>query len=78
MTANLRKRFDWLNKQLEGKTYLLGEQFTVADGYLFTILNWSRAGNLDLAEWPAIKAYHERVRARPKVQEAMRAEGIAK
>jgi glutathione S-transferase len=76
--ANIRKRFDWLNKQLDGKTYLMGEQFTVADGYLFTILNWARHVGLDLADWPAIKTYHERVRARPKVQEALKAEGLVK
>ena len=76
--ANITKRFDWLNKQLDGKTYLMGEQFTVADGYLFTILNWARHVGIDLADWPAIKTYHERVRARPKVQEALRAEGLVK
>ncbi len=76
--ANITKRFDWLNKQLDGKTYLMGEQFTVADGYLFTILNWARHVGMDLADYPAIKAYHERVRARPKVQEALKAEGLIK
>jgi glutathione S-transferase len=78
VTANIMKRFDWLNKQLDGKAYLMGEQFTVADGYLYTILSWTRHVGIDLADWPTIKAYHDRVRARPKVQEALKAEGLIK
>ena len=78
VTERLMKRLDWLNKQLEGKDYLVGNQFTVADGYLFTILNWARPLGINLADWPALKAFHERVRARPKVEEALRAEGLTK
>jgi len=75
---NLGKRFDWLNQQLAGRQYLMGDKFTVADAYLFTILRWSSRVDIDLAKWPNLKAYADRVAARPKVQEAMKVEGLAK
>jgi glutathione S-transferase len=71
-------RFDWVAAQLEGKDYLMGSTFTVADGYLFTMLNWTRHVGIDLARWPILKAYQSRVAARPKVREAMIAEGLIK
>ncbi|QJR11888.1 Glutathione S-transferase GST-6.0 [Usitatibacter rugosus] len=74
--AKLSKRFDWLAKQLEGKTYLTGDTFTVADGYLFVVLNWTKFVGIDLTPWPALTAFQARVGARPKVQEALRAEGL--
>ena len=77
-TGNLTKRFDWLTTQLEGKTFLTGDQFTVADGYLFTVLNWTKFVGIDLAKWPALAAFQTRVAARPKVQEALKAEGLTK
>lgn len=75
---NLGKRFDWVDKQLAGKQYLMGDKFTVADAYLFTVLRWSSRVEIDLAKWPNLKAYVDRVAARPKVQEAMKAEGLIK
>ena len=74
----LGKRFDWLTKQLEGKDYLMGSAFTVADGYLFTVLNWGQWVGIDIAKWPVLAAYQARVSARPKVQEALKAEGLIK
>lgn len=74
----LTSRFDFLSKALEGKTYLMGDRFTVADGYLFTILNWTVPTGIDLGQWPVLKAYRERVAARPAVQAAMREEGLIK
>jgi glutathione S-transferase len=71
-------RLDYLAKQLDGKQYLMGERFTVADAYAFTILNWGGVTGVDLGPWPGIKAYHARVAARPKVQEALKAEGLVK
>src|SRR5262249_12821462 len=73
---NLGKRFDWLDKQLAGKQYLMGDKFSVADAYLFTVLRWTARINMDLAKWPNLKAYLDRVAARPKVQEALKAEGL--
>lgn len=75
---NLGKRFDWLNKELAGRQYLMGDKFTVADAYLFTVLRWSSRIDIDLGKWPNLKAYVDRVAARPKVQEAMKAEELIK
>ena len=71
-------RFDWLDKQLAGKDYLMGKTFTVADAYAFVLLNWTKFQNIDLSRWPNLSAYHKRVGARPKVQEALQAEGLLK
>jgi len=73
---NLEKKFDWLDKQLTGKKYLTGDAFTAADAYLFTVVNWVNFLKIDISKWPALKAFQERVAARPKVQEAMAAEGL--
>jgi len=73
---NLGKRFDWLDQQLKGKDYLTGKQFTVADAYLFVLTNWTKPTNIDLSRWPNVQAFQKRVAARPKVKEAMQAEGL--
>ena len=74
---NLAGRFDWLDKQLAGKEYLMGA-FSVADAYLFVLLNWTGFQNIDLKRWPNLAAFHARVGARPKVREALQAEGLLK
>jgi glutathione S-transferase len=56
----------------------MGDKFTIADAYLFTVLNWTNVHKIDVARWPNIKALMERVRNRPKVQETMKAEGLLK
>ncbi|MFO1426051.1 MAG: glutathione binding-like protein [Steroidobacteraceae bacterium] len=58
--------------------FLMGERFTVADAYLFTVLGWCGYVGIDLGQWPALKAYHARIAARPAVQAAMKAEGLIK
>lgn len=73
---NLSKRLDWIEQRLAGKQYLTGDKFTVADAYLFTVLRWSPRIELDIAKWPNIQAYMDRVAARPRVQEALKAEGL--
>ena len=75
---NLATRFDWLDQQLAGKDYLMGKQFSVADAYLFVLLGWSKPTQIDLSRWPNLAAFHARVGARPKVQEALQAEGLLK
>jgi glutathione S-transferase len=75
---NLAGRFDWLDQQLAGKDYLMGSQFTVADAYLFVLLGWTAPTQIDLAKWPNLAAFHKRVGARPKVKEALEAEGLLK
>lgn len=76
--AALSPKFDWLTGYLGDKPYLLGDTFTVADGYLFVVLNWTATVKIDLNKWPKLAEYHARVAARPKVQEAMKAEGLIK
>ena len=71
------KQFTYLDKMLAGKDYLMGD-FTVADGYMFTVLNWTKFHNIDLSAYPNISAFMKRVAARPAVQEAMKAEGLLK
>jgi len=73
---NLAGRFEWLNQQLAGKEHLMGKTFTVADAYLFTVLTWTKPLHIDLAKWPNVAAFVARVAARPKVKEAMKAEGL--
>ena len=73
---NINKRLEWIDKELSGKQYLMGDKFTVADAYLFVVLRWSPRVEIDLSKFPNIKAYMERVAARPKVQEALNAEGL--
>ena len=73
---NLATRFDMIEAKLATKPYFAGDAFTVADAYLFTILNWSNFLKLDMGKWPNIQAYMGRVAARPKVQEALKAEGL--
>jgi glutathione S-transferase len=76
--ATLAKRFAFVADHLEGKQYLMGDTFTVADAYLFTVANWGQFVGVDIGQWPALKAHHARVAARPKVQEALKAEGLVK
>ena len=76
--ANLAKRFEFVAKNLEGKNYLMGEKFSIADAYLFTVANWGQWVGVDIGQWPNVKAHHARVAARPKVQETLKAEGLAK
>jgi len=74
----LASRFAVLDAHLAHSAYLLGEQFSAADAYAFTVVSWAHHFGIDLATWPHLKAYIERIGARPKVQEAMRAEGLSK
>ena len=76
--AVLGKRFDYLAERLGGRPYLMGDAFTVADAYLFTVLNWTGFAKIDLGKWPVLRDYAARVAARPAVQEAMKAEGLLK
>jgi len=75
---NVKRRFAWINEKLAGRQYLMGDAFTAPDAYLFVMLNWAKRLQIDLDPWPNLKAFWERVAARPKVQEAMKAEGLIK
>jgi glutathione S-transferase len=72
------QRLQWVDSQLAGKQYLMGDQFTVADGYLFTVTNWAKLTHVDISGLSNLAAYRERVGARPAVQAAMKAEGLLK
>lgn len=74
----LRKRYGFIEKQLEGKQYLFGDQFTVADAYLYTVTNWAAYVKLDISGFPNLLAFQARVAARPAVQAALQAEGLSK
>jgi glutathione S-transferase len=74
--ANLAAKFDALETHMAGRNHLTGDAFTAADAYLFTVMNWGRFTGIDIARWPTLAAYHARVAARPKVQEALAAEGL--
>jgi glutathione S-transferase len=76
--TKLQSRYEWLNGELEGKDYLMGDHFTVADGYLFTVTNWTKSTGVDISPYANVQAWHARVGARPAVQEAMKAEGLLK
>ena len=71
-------KFKYIESQLAGRDYLMGKQFTVADGYLYTMMRWADGHKLDLSALPNLIAYKARVAARPKVQEALTKEGLMK
>lgn len=75
--ANLERRLGYINTELAGREYLLPEGYSVADIYLFVVLGWSRLIKLDLTPWPQLQAFQARVGARPAVQRALKAEGLA-
>lgn len=73
----LANRFDWIVEQLQGRDYLMGS-FSAADAYLFVVLGWTRFTGPALDRWPALQEYLERIAARPRVREALMAEGLLK
>ena len=78
MRAKGLTRLQWVNEQLEGKQYLMGDQFSVADAYLFTVTNWTKPVGIDISGLTHLGAFMSRMAARPAVQEAMKAEGLIK
>jgi glutathione S-transferase len=76
--AQLDKRFGHAAALLEGHDYLVGDRFSVADGYLFVMLTWTDKMGIDLSKWPALQAFKARIAARPAVQQALSDEGLLK
>ena len=74
----LQERFAWVDKQLAGKPFLLGDQFSVADAYLFVVASWGQYVGVDLSGYANLGAFSARMAARPAVQEALKAEGLMK
>lgn len=71
-------KFKYVDSQLADRDYLMGKDFSVADGYLFTMLSWAERMKFDLSAMPNLVAYRDRVAARPKVKEALTKEGLMK
>ncbi len=78
MRTRLAGRLQWVDQQLEGRPYLMGERFTVPDAYLFTVVGWNKYVNVDVAGLDRLEAFMARMAARPSVQDAMKAEGLIK
>ena len=78
MRARAIARLKWVDEQLEGKPYLMGDAFSVADPYLFTVLSWTQYTGIDLSGLKNLGAFQARMAARPAVQAAMKAEGLLK
>ncbi|QXZ08749.1 glutathione transferase GstA [Comamonas sp. Y33R10-2] len=76
--ANVLKRLTWVNEELSNKSFLMGDQFTVADAYLFTVTGWAQFVGLDISSLEHLAAYRESILARPSVQATMKAEGLIK
>jgi len=74
---NIVRRASWLDRTWGARSYLMGEQFTVADAYLYVVLGWSQYVGVDLAPWPKLQGFLARVGARPHVVEALKAQGLA-
>jgi glutathione S-transferase len=74
----LGNRLALIAKTLDSQPYLMGQAFTIADAYLFVVLNWSAMLKVDLTPWPALVAFQQRVMARPAVQKSLHAEGLIK
>jgi glutathione S-transferase len=74
----LGARFDWLSTQLKDREFLVGNHYTVADGYLFVVLGWTDHVGMKLADWPVLKEWHARIAQRPAVQKALKEEGLIK
>lgn len=76
--ARIADRFAFIERRLANSPYLMGDTFTAADAYCFTIVGWSKFARIDLAPYPNLQRYIDRIAARPKVREAMRAQGMLK
>lgn len=69
-------RLDYSSRQLEGRDFAVGTQFTIADAYLYVVLGWMKPAGLDRERWPVLRDYHARIGARPAVKAARQAEGL--
>jgi glutathione S-transferase len=74
--SNLERRLTYVAQHIDDRQFLLGDEFSIGDAYLFTVLGWAKHIDLDLGKWPALSAYQARVGARAGVQAAMKAEGL--
>ncbi len=75
-TTILMTRLDTVAELLSSQPFLLGDNFSVADAYLFVTLSWGQYVNIDISRWPALARYADRISERPAVQKAMKEEGL--
>jgi glutathione S-transferase len=73
----LASRFEFVDRQLEGKEYVMGDHFSVADAYLYVVTRWTKPMNIDIARFKNLSAHNARVEARPAVQEALKVEKLS-
>ena len=76
--ARVLSRLEWVNQQLEGRPYLMGDSFSVPDAYLFAVTNWTKFVGVDISGLPHLGAFMQRMAARPAVRQALEAEGLLK
>jgi glutathione S-transferase len=74
----LATRFAYLDEKLGAQPFLLGDKFTIADAYLFTVVNWTNFHGIDISPFPNLQAFQARIASRPAVQQALEAEGLTK
>jgi glutathione S-transferase len=74
----LASRFAYLDEKLGAQPFLLGDKFTIADAYLFTVVNWTNFHGIDISPFPNLQAFQARIASRPAVQQALEAEGLTK
>lgn len=72
----LHKRFEHIEEHLTERTFIMGEQFTIVDAYLFTVMNWKNKFGIDIKNYPKLEAYLQMIVERPAVQKAMKVEGL--
>ncbi len=77
VVLTMQKKFDYLSKHLANRKFLMGDEFSVADAYLYVILRWTHHFKIDLGRWPALQEYLARIAARPAVQTALQEEGLS-
>jgi glutathione S-transferase len=75
---NVLKAFKHVDEHLAGRQWLVGDRYSIADIYLFVVSNWGRFQEIDVAQWPNLSDLRTRIRARPQVEAAMKAEGLIK
>ena len=78
MRTKVTGRLEWVDKQLEGRQYLMGDSFSVPDAYLFVVTNWAQHVGIDVSGFKNLSAFQARMAGRPAVQEALKAEGLLK
>src|SRR5690606_36356389 len=77
LIEKIQGRLETINEHLAKHKFLMGDSFTAPDAYLYTVLNWTKHFNIALDQWPGVKAFMDRVAARPSAQVAAKAEGLA-